>query len=323
MHSKRSLPLVVTFVLSLLATIALLVAWVVYIVRSSTRLEQLAGRLGANLGSASLNWWLLGIGCALFSLVIGGITYQLAQALAARRYLVKQDEFISNITHELKSPLAAIRLHAQTLEQPGLGEEDRRRSTRFIVQQTERMGSLVDNVLESSRLQVRRTRLELEPLALAPFLDRYLDREGPRFESRGVRLATALATSATVLASADALHRVLDNLLDNAARFSDPGGEVRLRLRDDGDEVVLEVEDDGIGIPRSDLKRVFERFYQVRRGDDGRRVGTGLGLSIVYGLVHEMGGEIHVVSQEGRAGTRFQVRLPRHREAPLALGAMP
>jgi signal transduction histidine kinase len=319
MHAKRSLPVVITYVLSLLATTALLVAWVVYIVRSSSRIEQLAGRLGAASGGlprgGHVNWWLLGIGCALFLLVIGGITYQLAQALAARRYLVKQDEFISNITHELKSPLAAIRLHAQTLEQPGLGADDRRRSTRFIVQQTERMGILVDNVLESSRLLLRRARLEVEPVALGPYLHRYLEREGPRFEARGVRLAPSIETGATVEASPDALQRVLDNLLDNAARFSDPGGEVRLCARDRDDSVELEVEDDGVGIPRSELKRVFERFYQVGRAGEGRRVGTGLGLSIVYGLVREMGGEVRAHSQEGRAGARFTVRLPRSREA--------
>lgn len=310
MHPKRSFPLIATFVLSLGAVIALLVTWVVYIVRSSSRLEQLAGRVGVS-ASPNLHWWLLGAGSVLFTLVMAGIVYQLAQALAARRYLVKQDEFISNITHELKSPLAAIRLHAQTLEQPDLPEADRRRSTRFILQQAERMGVLVDNVLESSRLLVRRKRLELEPVALGPFLESYLAQESSRIEDRGIRLAADLRTAATVRASHDALHRVLDNLLNNAARFSDPGGEIRLRAVDEGNEVHLVVEDDGIGIPRSELKRIFDRFYQVGRGDGGRRTGTGLGLSIVYGLVREMGGDIHAVSQEGRPGARFVVELPR------------
>lgn len=310
MHPKPRLPLVLVFILSLAAIIALLVTWVIYVVQSSSRLELLAGRVGV-MASPSLRWWLLGAGCLLFILVLAGITYQLAQALAAHRYLVKQDEFISNITHELKSPLAAIRLHAQTLEQPGLGEEERRKSTRFILQQAERMGILVDNVLESSRLMVRRKRLELEPVDLPVFLREYLVRERPRIEARGVRLRDELRTTATVRASHDALHRVLDNLLDNAARFSDAGGEVRLRVWDEGSTVLLVVEDDGIGIPRWELKRVFDRFYQVGNEDSGRRTGTGLGLSIVYGLVREMGGAVRAVSQEGRPGTRFVVELPR------------
>jgi len=310
MRPKRSLPLIVIFILSLLATIALLVAWVIYIVRSSTRMEQLGERVGIAATEGNVHWWIMGVGCLLFTLVLGGIIYQLAQALAARRYLVKQDEFISNITHEMKSPLAAIRLHAQTLDQPGLAEEDRQRSTRFIVQQAQRLSDLVDNVLEQSRLLVRRKGLDLERVELAPFLDAYTRRERQRVESRGAQLVTDVDTTATVLASEDALHRVLDNLLDNAARFSDPGGEVRLRAWDEGGTTCLEVQDDGIGIPGSDLKRVFERFYQVGRDDGGRRTGTGLGLSIVYGLVREMGGEIHAHSQEGRPGARFTVHLP-------------
>ncbi len=313
MRPKRSLPLIVIFVLSLLATIALLVAWVIYIVRSSTRLEQLGERVGI-AAQSSLHWWLLGVGCLLFTLVLVGIIYQLAQALAARRYLVKQDEFISNVTHEMKSPLAAIRLHAQTLDQPGLADEDRQRSTRFIVQQAQRLSDLVDNVLEQSRLLVRRKGLDLERVDLAPFLRAYARSERQRVESRGAHLVTDIDTAATVLASEDALHRVLDNLLDNAARFSDPGGEVRLRAWDEGSAACLEVQDDGIGIPGSDLKRVFERFYQVGRDDGGRRTGTGLGLSIVYGLVQEMGGEVRAHSQEGRPGARFTVHLPQARE---------
>jgi len=314
MHAKHTRPLVTIFVLSVLATVALLVAWVLYIVRSSMRIGQLAGRVGAP-GEGPLNWLLLAVGCVLFSLLIAALSYQLAQALAARRYLLKQDEFISNITHELKSPLAAIRLHAQTLEHPGLDADERRRSTRFILQQAERMGTLIDNVLESSRLMVRRQRLELAPLALADFLVDYLERERPRVEARGVRLTERLDTGATVLASEEALQRVLDNLLDNAARFSEPGGEVRIHVADDRDRVAIEVEDDGVGIPRSELKRIFDRFYQVRRAGGAGGTGSGLGLSIVYGLVLEMGGEVKALSQEGRPGARFRVELPRVGEA--------
>jgi signal transduction histidine kinase len=310
MHGKRSLAPIATFTLSLLAAIALLVIWISYVLRSSSRISELAGRVGLG-DSAGLRWWLLGFGILLFSLLITGITYQLAQALAARRLLVKQDEFVSNITHELRSPLAAIRLHAQTLQQPGLGDEARRRSTRFILQQAERMDTLVDNVLESSRLMTRRQRLELVPVELAPFLERYVDDERPRVESRGVRLDAVVDTAATVAAEEGALRRVLDNLLDNAARFSAPGGEVRLRVADEPGRVRLEVQDDGVGIPRSELKRVFDRFYQVGRGRDGTGAGTGLGLSIVYGLVSEMRGEVHAFSQEGRPGARFVVHLPR------------
>lgn len=309
MNSPRSLPVVVPFILSLVVLLVLLVAWVVYVVRSVSRIEQLAGRVGVTQ-VGNVHWIALAAGCALLALLAAGIIYQLAQSLATRSYVRKQNEFISNVTHELKSPLAAIRLHAQTLEQPGLDDADRRRSTRFILQQAERMGTLVDDVLESSRLTSRKKHLDLEPLPLEPFLERYLEEEGPRVEARGVRLTARLESAATVYADDEALRRVLDNLLDNAARFSDPGGEVRLHVWDDGFDAVLEVDDDGLGIPGSELKRIFDRFYQVRRGGGRRPDGSGLGLAIVYGLVQEMHGEIHAHSHEGRPGARFEVRLP-------------
>jgi signal transduction histidine kinase len=132
----------------------------------------------------------------------------------------------------------------------------------------------------------------------------------PTIEARGVALTVDLSTSATVLATPDALHRILTNLLDNAVRFSTRGGEVRCRIADDGDEVYIEVEDEGIGIPRQELKKVFDRFYQIGREISARRAGTGLGLAIVYGLVREMRGRVRAFSQEGRPGTRFVVTLP-------------
>ncbi len=309
MPVKRRIP-VVTYVLSLAVAVALLVVWVVYVVRSSVRLGELAGRLGMSGGRGS--WILLAVGCLLFFLLIGGLTYQLAQALAAARYLHTQEEFLANITHELKSPLAAIKLHAQTLEQADLPDEVRRRSTGFVLQQADRMARLVDNVLESSRLTAQRHRLELRPIDLGEFLRGYLGEARPRIESRGVVLAAEVTTAATVMATEDALYRVMENLLDNAARFSRPGGEVRCRARDVGPLARLEVEDDGVGIPKRELPRVFDRFYRAGSGGADRLPsGTGLGLAIVSALVEEMRGRVQATSPEGRPGARFVVELPR------------
>lgn len=313
MARKRFAPIIVTYVLSLLVTVTLLVVWVVYVLGASARLNQLGGRVGAAGGS--FHWLILALGCALFTLLIVGVTHQLAQALAARRYSAKQEEFISNITHEMRSPLAAIKLHAQTLQQPGLSAAERSRSTGFILQQAERMGELVDNVLESSRLVARKRILELEPVDVAAFFAGYLEEAEARTESKGVQLASRVESRSRVLASDDALRRVMDNLVDNAERFSDRGGEVRCRVRDRDGAVVIEVEDDGVGVPRGELRKIFDRFYQVGGPGGDRRVGSGLGLSIVSGLVREMGGSVHAFSHEHRPGTRLVVELPRLEEA--------
>lgn len=309
MGRRSSLYIVLSYTVSLLFTTLLLVMWVIYVLRAQARINELAA--GVGVSQENFHWWILAAGCLLFALVIAGLTHQLAQTLSARRYSAKQDEFVASITHELKSPLAAIRLHAQTLLQSDIDREEQERFLGYIEQQAVRMEGLVDNVLETSRLQARRERLRLEPLELRPFLEGHLEEVRERFQGQGLTFSPQIATDAWVLATEDALYRILDNLLENAASFSSHGGEIRL-LAEDGPRrtVLLAVEDDGIGIPKSELRRVFDRFYQIGREISGRRRGTGLGLAIAQGLVREMNGKIQAVSPEGRPGVRFEIVLP-------------
>ena len=312
MQTRRSTQLVTMYVLCLAATITLLVGWVVYVVRSAGRRAAPEPRLDP-LGHASgeFHWILLAVGCVLLFFLIVGLTYQLAQALAARRYAQKQDEFVANITHEMKSPLAAIKLHAQTLEQEAdLPPELRRRFLATIGQQADRMASLVDAVLESGRLLAGKRHLDLQPIEVAPFFTEYFAHARPHAESRGIHLKTDLRSAASVMATEEALRRVLDNLIDNAVRFSQAGGEVRCRVATDAEIVRIEVEDDGIGIPKKELPNIFDRFHQAGREGGPYGHGTGLGLSIVSGLVREMRGAVRAFSQEDRPGTRLVVDLP-------------
>jgi signal transduction histidine kinase len=309
MTGRRSTHLVTVYVLSLAATFGFLVIWVIYVVRSAARLQELGRRVG--VPSGELSWILLSIGCLLLFFLIVGLTYQLAQALAASRYARKQEEFISNITHEMKSPLAAIKLHAQTLEQEGIAPEARLRFLGHIVQQADRMGRLVDDVLESSRLLARKRLLDLVPMDLARFFERYLAEARPQAEARGVALKARVETASTVMATEEALRRVMGNLVDNAVRFSPRGGTVRCHVFDDGVVVHIEVEDEGAGIPKKELESIFERFYQAGSESDPHRRGTGLGLSIVAGLVREMRGTVRAYTKEGpRTGSRFVIELP-------------
>jgi len=312
----RRTRIVISYIVSILVTIALLVVWVAYTIQARARINELADRVGVPVGN--VHWVVLVVGCGLAALLIIELTSQLATRVAEHRYANKQEEFISMVTHELKSPLAAIKLHAQTLQSADLEREQRERSVGFILQQADRMAALVDDVLESSRLVARKKQLALEPIALGEFFPEYFEEVRPRIESHGVKLFSRVDTDAAVRATEDALRRLMDNLVDNAARFSNPGGEVRCRVTADADQAVIEVEDDGVGIPKKELTKIFDRFYQAGRQIDGRRKGTGLGLFIVSGLVREMGGSVHAFSHEGRPGTRFRIELPRLQFAEAA-----
>ncbi|MEO8503030.1 MAG: ATP-binding protein [Acidobacteriota bacterium] len=315
MQTRRSTRLVTSYVVSLAASITFLVVWVVYVVRSASRIADLGRRVG--LEREGLNWLLLAVGCVLLFLLIVGLTYQLAQALAARRYALKQEEFVANITHEMKSPLAAIKLHAQTLQsEDDLAPAVRQRFLTIIEQQADRMSSLVDAVLESSRLLARGRHLELHPVAVAQFCATYFAEVRPKIEGHEVSLNAEIASTSEVLATEEGLRRVFDNLIENAVRFSPQQGEVRCRVESERGLVRFVVEDDGPGIPKKELGSVFDRFYQAPGERGGRRGrgsrGTGLGLSIVLGLVREMHGTVRAISNEGKQGTRMVVELPEY-----------
>ena len=315
----RRTRIVVSYIVSILVAIALLVVWVTYTVQARARINDLADRVGVPVGN--VHWVVLAVGCGLAALLIIELTSQLATRVAEHRYARKQEEFISMVTHELKSPLAAIKLHAQTLQDGAVDRAQIDRSIGFILQQADRMAALVDDVLESSRLVARKKQLDLEPIALGEFFPEYFEEVRPRVEAHGVTLSSRVETDAAVRATEDALRRLMDNLIDNATRFSEAGGEVRCTVTAERDLAVIEVDDDGIGIPKKELSKIFDRFYQVGRQLDGRRKGTGLGLFIVSGLVREMGGSVHAFSHEGRPGTRFRIELPRlHFERPPARG---
>ena len=308
-RKRSSALLVTTYVLSLVITVSLLTLWVIYVVSSVNQIRTLAGRVG--FSNPNFHWVVLWVGVGLLCLLIGGLAYQLAQAIAANRYSRKQEEFVSNITHEMKSPLAAIKLHAQTLQEPDLEPEIHNKSVSFILAQSNRLGSLIDDVLESSRLLARKRALPFEPVELGPFFESYLPGVSERARQRhGISITWQVSTSATIMGSKSALERVMTNLLENAQRFSHRDGEVRCRVTDRTRATRIVVEDDGIGIPKTELGKVFDRFYQIGLEIDGRRKGSGLGLSIVSGLVREMGGTVRAFSHDGRPGTRFVVELP-------------
>jgi signal transduction histidine kinase len=304
MRPRRFVRIIVVYVASLVITVAMLVWWIIYVLQARSAINNALGQGAAG----GYHWAVLAGGCVLMGLLIVGLTFQLAHALGERNYSRRQDEFVSNITHEMKSPLAAIKLHAQTLQE--IAPADEQRSVHFILQQVGRMETLVDNVLESSRLLGRKHRTALVPLALGPFFTSYFEEVRRTVEARGLAFEARIDTRATVLASDEGLRRVMTNLVENAVRFSPKGGEIRCRVEDAGDGVRIEVEDDGVGIPRHELTKVFDRFYQIGREISGRRGGTGLGLAIVKGLVKEMNGEVKAVAFEGRPGTRFVVTLP-------------
>lgn len=306
-------PVVVIYLIYLAAlamTTALLVFWVAVVQRFNVEVNNLLTGLGVEW--SYFHTFVQTSGAGLFFLVIVALTYLLALTLSERRTSHKQEQFLSNVTHELKTPVAAIKLNAQTIQQGDLDEEELERFASFINQEADRIAILVDNLLEGSRLAAGGGAGELRPVNLGEIVRDYEEAAEARFDLRKIELVFTLDSQSMVKSNPEALHRILDNLIDNALRFTAPGGRIDCRVRDLGDQVEIVVADDGVGIPKRELPRIFDRFYRLRREIGGsRRRGTGLGLAIVRGLVEEMGGTIRAFSPEDEPGTRFEIRLPR------------
>jgi len=227
----------------------------------------------------------------------------------ARLEAVRRD-FVSNASHELRTPVAVIRGYAETLLDPAeLGADDRQSALETIHRHAIRLSNLVADLLDLSAIEGREVDSEPSRVDVAELAARLVGDSKQRIEEQGLELELAAPAPAWAWARRQAVEQTLSNLLDNACSYTDAGGRIRVSVAAEGDAVMLQVADSGIGISPEDQHRIFERFYRVDASRSRAVGGTGLGLSIVKHLVHSMGGRIDVESQLGR-GSTFSVRLP-------------
>jgi len=226
-----------------------------------------------------------------------------------KRAAATRRDFVANASHELRTPVAAIRGAAETLLDGALADPAAARTFVEIVhRQAERLGRLTQDLLDLSRLESRQVRFEPAPVDLAVLVQGVVELHGPSAEKKGLTLTAEVPEALVALADMRALEQVVVNLVDNAVKYTGAGGVIVSAFAE-GDDAVLTVADSGQGIEPHHLVRIFERFYRVDPGRSREAGGTGLGLAIAKHLVQGMGGEITV--QSGAAGTTFRVRLPR------------
>ena len=223
-----------------------------------------------------------------------------------------KSDFVSSVSHELRTPLASILGYLDVLLEGELGEmaPEQTEFVRIVDENARRLLSLINDLLTLSGIEGGRMLLRPEPADLRPLIERHvLDLQAAASE-KGLDLSVLLPPDGLVVeADAERIGQVVTNLVANAVKFTEPGGEVRVELRGEGDRAVLIVADTGIGIPAEDGDRLFQRFFRARNATDAAIPGTGLGLAICKGIVNAHGGEIAVESEAGK-GTTLRVLLP-------------
>jgi two-component system phosphate regulon sensor histidine kinase PhoR len=227
-----------------------------------------------------------------------------------RRVEQMRREFIANASHELKTPLASIKLMVESLlagakDDPEVEEQ----FLSVIASETDRLVAIVEDMLQLSAIEAQETALRREEVSLCVPLQRVLETILPRLEAKSQKLTVEVPSEARFVGDAEAVERVLANLLDNAVKYTPDGGSISVAAEESDGKLVIKVADTGIGIPEEHQSRIFERFYRVDKARSRALGGTGLGLSIVKHLVEAMGGSVAVESTPG-CGSTFTVVLP-------------
>ncbi|WP_139995345.1 two-component system histidine kinase PnpS [Paenibacillus paridis] len=240
-----------------------------------------------------------------------GVLLVLQDVSAIRRLERMRSEFVANVSHELKTPITAVKGFAETLLGGAVNDEETARSfLQIIFDESDRLNRLIGDILELSKIESRRVPLVFSPVEVDTFIDKSIKLVQSEADRKHIELSMSIEPGLYVEADEDRLRQIVMNLLSNGINYTPEGGKVSLNVEGIGDDYIrIQISDSGIGIPKKDLPRIFERFYRVDKARSRSSGGTGLGLSIVKHLVELHKGTISVNSAVG-VGSTFIIELP-------------
>jgi signal transduction histidine kinase len=293
-----SLPIVIS-VLAVLLTFAVLVGWILVI-----REYQLVTREIWN------NYWLLAAGTISLALIICVLVMfsvsLVREILEGRR----QQMFIDSVTHELRSPLASIKLCLETLGREGISENQRSELRKMMLHDVERLSVFVDDILQASRIAYGRRSQTWTVVDVVPLVQSCIDGIRTRHDLPPDAITLRAPERLATFSDPTALEIIVKNVLDNAVKYSSPAPQVEVDVQATTGTLSITVRDNGIGIERSQLRRIFHRFHRAPDPRVNERSGSGLGLYVVHRLVLNLGGRIRARSAGRDQGTTMHIELP-------------
>ncbi|MCA8923262.1 MAG: HAMP domain-containing histidine kinase [Planctomycetes bacterium] len=303
----------ILFAVCIVLVVVLLVLWNYALARDYQKIKELAAQAAAQAGGGVFHGSVIVIGSLLLVCLVVLMSVLGAQLFSQIRFSQRLSYSMAAFSHELNSPLASIKMFAQTLAKP-IKDEERKLFCGMILADVERLGQQINNVLHAAQLDsLQGFPISLQRVDLRAFLEDYIEAKQIALDRLAGDNRLILESGPHMIAAIDraALTAVLDNLVGNSIKYARPGGaRVTLRVGASDKKVVLEVQDDGLGIPEGDLERVFDRFGRVEGGAHGSKQGTGLGLWIVETLIEAHGGRVRATSPGVGQGTTVFVEFP-------------
>jgi two-component system phosphate regulon sensor histidine kinase PhoR len=300
MISRRSLSWPVTLaVIMILLLVALAVGWIIVTARSALEGED-----------AALYWTLLAVGTTFLVLLLVGVVVYLLLSIKSVRLTQRQSNFIDSVTHELKSPIASLKLYLQTLARRNVSPEQAGDFHRAMLEDLDRLDSLINHLLDAARIEREPLEAPLEEVDLTQLITSVANtaRQNYHLTENAVELRL---TPATLQGRPADLEMLFRNLIDNAIKYASPQPKVEVDLSAQDGRVTARISDNGPGIPINLRRKIFGRFVRLGSELERKQAGTGLGLFIVRQLVRRMRGKITVRGRGNQPGTVFEVELPR------------
>ena len=298
MFERRSLKFPITLgVAMILVIVALIVGWVLLTIYGAVQFQ------------SQLYWVLLTVGSLMFALVLVGVIIYLTLTIKAINLTRRQSNFTDSVTHELKSPIASLKLYLQTMDIRNVSEEEREKFHRFMMDDVERLDGLISHLLDAGNIEKNRHDKEYDEIQLDELILGCAATVRGRYRAEESTIETDLRPCVIRAPRVDTA-MIFRNLLDNAVKYAGEPPRVYVSLRIEGEMAVAEISDNGDGIPKKLRNKVFGRFVRLGAELQRKKPGTGLGLYIVRTLVKRLGGKVSVLDRDRKLGTLFEVRLP-------------
>jgi two-component system, OmpR family, sensor histidine kinase VicK len=307
LHRKMSNPLLALIGIQLV-WVLLVVFWVYWFIGRNQEFRQLALRYKPELVTHGVEWLVLVEGLVMLAVILAGVYVIFLYWRRQAKLYLQQRTYISQLTHELKSPLASIQLHLETVKLRTLPKDKLDAFIDTMLSDTDRLNVLTSNLLMATRIEFRQLGEKAKRIDFSQFVAGYLEGKRGDFPEGG-RLTAEVEPGVEAVIDVEGMEMALRNLLENALLYSPVSPDIRVSLRKSGRHCLLEVQDHGKGLRKSELGRIFDMFYRVRTPGENIR-GTGLGLYIVKSVVSAHGGKISVESPGPGQGCTFKILLP-------------
>jgi signal transduction histidine kinase len=293
-----------------IAWIGLMAVWIYWYVKNSQNLNELAKRLPPELLESDFNWIFLLEGGVLMLVILAGVYVIFVYWNKQARLNQLQSNFVSSVSHELKSPLASIQLYLETLKYQNVSQEEARDFVETMLADTKRLSGLIDNILESSKSDSKSMQLQFKSVDIILFLQETVENHKKLFEDKNCQVQFKFDNHPKVSIDTRAIRMVFNNLIVNALRYSSADSSLTIYVRQNKKFCNIDFIDQGFGFDKKELKRVFKKFYRVQSQETQNIEGAGLGLYISRQIIKSHKGKIDAFSDGRGKGTRFLVSLP-------------